>query len=67
MPQKRERRNGRPPLDISGTGTRVSVRLTASTYDELYAIASLQGRDVSAVIRDAIQRQIVIDRRATPR
>lgn len=52
---RRKRRNGRPPIDASGAGTRVSVRLEATTYDQLYALARNGDRDVAAVIRDAIK------------
>jgi hypothetical protein len=67
MSAKLPRRLGRPPIDASGDGTRVSVRLAGVTYDELYAIAAKDGLDVSAVIRDAIRRRILMDRRAAPR
>lgn len=61
------RRTGRPPLDPTGAGTRVSVRVTAETYDTLYAIAREDGVDVAAVIRDAIRLRIVQDRRRAAR
>lgn len=64
---KRTRRNGRPPLDQGGESTKVSVRIPVSTYDELYALASQDGVDVSALIRDAIQRRLVADRRHAAR
>lgn len=47
--------------------TQVSVRLPCATYDELYALASEAGIEVSALIRDAIQQRIVADRLAHPR
>ena len=57
------RRPGRPPLDPTGAGTRVSVRLKASTYDELYAMASRDGIDVATFIRRVLE--VALDRRAS--
>lgn len=61
------RRNGRPPIDPTGAGTRVSVRVSACTYDSLYAIARDAGVDVADVIRQALEERIMADRRRTPR
>jgi hypothetical protein len=64
MKQRIPRKLGRPPLDPQGASTKVCVRLTCATYDELYAMASEAGLDVSAVIRDAIERRLIVDRRS---
>ncbi len=58
------RKVGRPPLDSTGAGTRVSVRLTAVTYDALYRVASEDGVDVAVIIRQAINDRLIADRRA---
>jgi hypothetical protein len=57
-------RAGRKSLNRSRSGesASVSVRLPDETYDALYALASDQGLEVSALIRDAIE-----DRLADPR
>lgn len=61
------RRNGRPPIDPTGAGTRVTVRVSACTYDSLYAIASAQDLDIADIIREAIATRILDDRRHLPR
>lgn len=57
------RRIGRPPLDQEGRSTQVTVRVTRSTYDAIYAAARAQRLDVAQVIRDAIQYRLAGDQR----
>lgn len=60
-------RKGRPRIDENGPGTQVTVRLSGATYDAVYALASEQGIDVAALIREAIQQRLLRDRRGQTR
>ena len=51
-----EPRRGRPPISRREPSIRVSVRVTISTYDRLDALAKRQGRDLSIVLREALDR-----------
>lgn len=60
-PVEKPKRAGVPASAVA------SVRLPSAMYDELYAFARASGREVSQVIRDAIESQLVLERRAADR
>jgi len=64
--QSKRRPNGRPPLDRVGSTVR-SVRLSNAMYDALIGLARARGVEVSVMIRDAIARRILDERRERPR
>ena len=62
MPTRKPR--GRPRLDPNGPSAQTCVRMSASTYDQVYAIASERGMDTGALIREWIEMGILSERRA---
>ncbi len=59
-------RRGRPPLDLASgtTSPRIAVRLPEDLHQRVAARAAVEGRSISEVVRDLLERYVA-DRSAT--